>query len=443
MTYLAQLSKLSAILISVAFTIFSLPKAYAASFDVEDPYICQNTVANFPEPYLTPENNREVLINGVREHCLDNYQASSEIVSELLNDLAGLSKKEITYAYVLQSINLNNIGSNDNCDLAKLAVAHGHGSDSKTLAIRAELNYFSFCELHDGNTSHTLKRLYELSKEALAMESFNLQLAIHNQISYVYYLLDQNQLAADELEIALELGKKMKSDDYLITLYNLIDAYLDAGELSLAEQRIELYHQSLTEKSSQWEQWLVLFAESYLSLLKEDYEKVLELKDKLGKGEPNDSPVFNEKIAIIQGLACFELGQFSCAESVINTHLMSTPIEDINRLKWLALLVKWYDYKGQYKEMRITQQRYFDLAEQKLFTQQQAAKILGVAKLNNEVIRLSSLELEQKLEQQQHTNRMYTLAITFLSVLLVVFVIGYWRLSVKIKKTVIVPQQER
>ena len=52
MTYLARLSQLSAILISVAFTIFSLPKAYAVSFDVEDPYICQNTVLRKTDNFL-------------------------------------------------------------------------------------------------------------------------------------------------------------------------------------------------------------------------------------------------------------------------------------------------------------------------------------------------------------------------------------------------------
>lgn len=242
-------------------------------------------------------------------------------------------------------------------------------------------------------------------------------------------LSEQNQLAADELEIALAISEKMQSDDYLVTLYNLIDAYLDAGEVDMAQSRIAIYQQHMSEQSSVWEQWLLHYANSYHALLIKDFDKILEIKNQIAQLGPTDSPVFTDKINIIQGLACFELGQYECVENIITEHFIEQDYRDIRRLKLLELLIKWHGYQGNSEQMMEVQQYYFSLTQQKLFAQQQAAKVLGVAKLNNEVIRLSSEETAKQLSYQNEINRLFIIALAISLVMLLVLVVAYIRLK--------------
>jgi len=424
-----------ALLFSFFCASFSL--VWASEFDVEDPYICKHTLAKYKQPIAAPSTNLERLINAVTAHCLDEHQASIELLSPVLQEPVGLTTDQITYAHILHSINLNNVGNDAACEYAKLSMAHAANSTSKPLSIRTELNYFSFCELYEENTPHALKRLYELSKEAIEIDSLYLQMNIHNQISYVYYMLDQNQLSAEEGEKALVLSEQLQSDDYEIVLFNLIDAYLDAGDLSLAEKYISHFKAQINENSTKWSRYLSLYAQTYLAYLQKQYRVVLDLDREILAIETEVSPSLIQRRAIVKGLSCSALNNIECVASVMAQHFSKPQWSNIDRLMLLELYIKWFSYKKDWEKVANAQQRYFDLTYQKLTLQQQAAKILGVAKLNNEVIRLNSEKTLKQLDYQSNINRVYFIALVVLGALLVVFIAVYWHLKRRVSQQII------
>ncbi|WP_448212931.1 hypothetical protein [Colwellia sp. MEBiC06753] len=409
----------------------------ATEFDVEDPYICKNTLANYQGP-ITPANGEvEQLINAVRYHCLDDHQASIETLLPVLNQPAQLSPSQLTYAYILHAINLNNIDDDRSCDMAKLSMVNAANTDSVELSIRAELNYFSFCDVYKDNIPHALKRLYELNTKALQNNKLSLQLTIHNQLSFVYYFLDQNQLSAEEGEKALAISEQMASDDYMVTLFNLIDAYLDAGEVALAEQRLALYQSKLTDLSTDWERYLYQYARTYLLYLQGNYQAVVDINNSYFQQNAGQSPAFIEKQAGFYGLACVALGDLTCVEQVVNQHFLATSLADIERLATLELLINWYSASNQAADLAAVHARYFDLVHEKLIKQQQATKVLGVAKLNNEIIRLNSDDALAQLAQQQRLNTWYQYCLFAVILLFAGTLIAYISLKRKVKRQVI------
>ena len=278
----------------------------AFEFDVEDPHLCKSTIAEYgqlADSDITTDQER--LIQAVVSHCQDDFAGSIAIVDDLLKSPQSLTAAELTYTHILQSISLSNVQDKKSCDMAKLSVAFANSGASRALGIRAELGFYSFCEVTDENLAHALQRLYELNKETVSLDIPHLELAIHNQISFVYYNLDQNQLAADELEAALRISQEIAADDYIVTLYNLIDAYLDAGQLALAQQRLTLFASKLTESSSAFEKWLFYYAQSHYALLNKDYAQVLSYFEKFDIIEAPDSVALVEKLASVQGLFVF------------------------------------------------------------------------------------------------------------------------------------------
>ncbi|REL36626.1 hypothetical protein [Thalassotalea euphylliae] len=415
--------------------------AIGASFDVEDPHICKHTLAKYKQPIAQQNSALDGLINAVLLHCQDQHQASIEALSPVLSKPADLSSKQLTYAYILQSVNLNNIADDNSCAAAKLSMAHGMNSNSELLSIRAELNYFSFCNVYDDNTQHALKRLYELNQIAADMDSLNLQLVIHNQLSFVYYMLEQNQLSAEEAEKALALSEQLAADDYLLTLFNLIDAYLDAKELSLAEQRLALYEERLASSQSEFEHYLFHYAKSYLAYLQADYRKVLTVQSQYFEKTDFSSPSFDEKLAILKGLSCWQLAQYECMEQTIKQHFSQYIANDgeqaISRLGLYELLIHWHTYQQDHRSLNKAQQGYFNLANDKLTRQQQAAKVLGVAKLNNEVIRLNSEGVHKQLVAQNQTLQNYRVLIGVIGALLVLVTLAYLHLRRRVSQQVL------
>ena len=410
----------------------------AASLNVENPHICKDTLAKFEQPIAPITSPLDGLINAVRLHCQDKHQASIDTLATVLSSPIGINSKQLTYAYILQSINFNNIGDDNSCATAKLSMAHAMNSDSPALAIRAELNYFSFCNVYDDNTQHALKRLYELNQLAAEMNSPSLQLVTHNQLSFVYYMLDQNQLSAEEAEKALLLSEQIGADDYLVTLFNLVDAYLDAGELSLAAQRILLYGDKLPASPSDFEQYLYHYAKSYLAYLQGDFAQVLAIRDAYFLKTDYRAPSFEEKLAVLTGLSCAQLSQFDCVAGVIEQHfaqyLTIQSMENISRLGLLELLIHWHTHQQDHLSLAKVHQAYFNLANNKLIRQQQATKVLGVAKLNNEVIRLNSEEVHKQLAVQQQTTKNYRIMLSVAVVLLIIVLLAYLQLRRKISQ---------
>lgn len=424
-------------ILSVLFSV-AMGQVLAASLNVENPHICKDTLAEFTQPITPHTSPLDGLINAVRLHCQDQHQASIEMLAPVLSSPIGIDSKQLTYAYILQSINFNNIGDDNSCPTAKLSMAHAVNSDSPALAIRAELNYFSFCNVYDDNTQHALKRLYELNQMAADMKNPGLQLVTHNQLSFVYYMLDQNQLSAEEAEKALILSEQIGADDYLVTLFNLVDAYLDAGELSLAAQRLMLYGDKLPQSPSDFEQYLYHYAQSYLAYLQGDFEQVLAVRDAYILKTDYRAPSFEEKLAVLTGLACAQLAQFDCVKQVIEQHfaefLTSQSLENISRLGLFELLIHWHAHQQDYPVLAKVHQGYFNLANEKLIRQQQATKVLGVAKLNNEVIRLNSEEVHKRLAAQQQTTKNYRIMLSVAVVLLIIVLLAYLQLRRKISQ---------
>ena len=416
-------------------SLFSPLSVKAQSFDVEDPYICKNTLANYAHlADQQVEGQQEQLKKAVVLHCQDDYKASADLMDVILKRPDNLLSAELTYSHILQSINLSFTDFQRACDTAKLAVAFATSGKSRALEIRAELGYYAFCDITDNNIAHALQRLYELSKEAIAENQAHLELAVHNQISYVYYNLDQNQLAADELEAALAISRVINADDYSITLFNLIDAYLDAGQLIPAEQRLTLFSNLINDNSSQFEHWLFYYAKSYHALLSDDYQQVVEYIKEFDSIEPIESPELKVKLASVQGLACFYLSEFDCVATLFERHFNQLDLKTESSLNVLKLAILWYQQQANETLYKQAQTRYFDVAEQKLFRQQQAAKVLGVAKLNNEVIQLNADRAQKQLIYQSELNQIHSIVIAMASVFILLLLTIIYRIRQKTKR---------
>lgn len=433
-------------LFTALFTMFLFNSASAASIDVENPYMCKQTLAKYQQPITPQHSAHDSLVNAIRLHCLDQHQASIKALSPALAKPDNLTSKQLTYAYILQSVNLNNLADENSCTVAKLSMAYALNSNSELLSIRAELNYFSFCNVYDDNTQHALKRLYELNQMAVEMGDLHLQLVIHNQLSFVYYMLEQNQLAAEEGEKALALSEKLEADDYLLTLFNLIDAYLDANALNLAKQRLALYEQQLASAPSEFERYLFYYAKSYLAYLQKDYQTVLSVRQEYFDKTEVSSPSFTEKLVILAGLSCWELARYECLTQIVNQHftqyvgekyIAKNSGEEINRLRLYELLIHWFTYQQDNHSLKKYQQGYFDLANETLIRQQQAAKVLGVAKLNNEVIRLNSEEVHKQLVAQKQNLQNHRVLLGVIAALLLVILLAYLRLRRKVSQQVL------
>lgn len=400
----------------------------AASLDVEDPKVCHAAIEQFPIENQTEfSSDRQQLGFAVKLHCVDRYDESKALIDQLFSRSPELSPNELTYSHILQSINLNNIDDKSACDIAKLAMAYANAGSSQILQIRAELHYFSFCDLSDDNIAVRLNRLYELSKLAIEINEPHLKLAVHNQISFVYYILEQNQLSADELEVALVIAKEVSADDLTITYYNLIDAYVDANLLDNAQLLIEEYQQHLGGGGTAYEQWLLYYGTANYLYARNHYQQLVEHITTFDETEWPDSPSLVENLAIIYGLACFQLQDYKCAERIYTKHFVNDlPLETNNRHK-LQLMIDWYAHQQDLTTMRQAIQRYYQIIEEKLNNQQQASKILGVAQLNNEIIRLNA---QEKLTQEQHQrtiDKILLIGGLILLALVVLLIVLRWR----------------
>ncbi|MFD2167869.1 hypothetical protein ACFSJY_16570 [Thalassotalea euphylliae] len=411
-------------------SLFSI-RAFAAQVDVEDPHICSTTDKNFPALFSSPKSSNEALVNAIKLHCSDKYQESAGIMAPLLQNPVGLEVKTVSYAYILQSINLNNTDHPDACSIAKLSMVHANESASDLLRIRSELNYFSFCDVYADNTPYALERLYELSAEASALENDYIALTIYNQLSYVYYMLDQNQLSAEALEQALLISEAMKADDYFVTLYNMIDAYLESGELNIANQHIAKFEQRLTDKNSVWETFLLSYAKMHHAFQAGDYEQVMALSERTNTLFPQDSSSFQQKLASLQGIACLRLNKIECAKRHYEETLANIDIPSMSRPVTLEFIAMWLVNEKAWEKASEVQNRYIAVVNERYQKQQQAAKVLGVAKLNNEVIRLNAEKARKQLTYQHEINRLYLIGILVLAGISIVFAIAYLRVKAK------------
>ena len=132
--------------------------------------------------------------------------------------------------------------------------------------------------------------------------------------------------------------------------------------------------------------------------------------------------------------SCFALKQYDCVDEFVNQYFSQLEPSEESSLKVLKLLIQWYQRQARNDLVAPLQQRYFELAEKKLVTQQQAAKILGVAKLNNEVIQLNAETVEKELAYQNELNRIHLVVIVMATILILILLIYLFRTRRKNKQ---------
>jgi diguanylate cyclase (GGDEF)-like protein len=272
--------------------------------------------------------------------------------------------------------------------------------------LSSQLGIITVCGENDDNVGVKLGRLFTLLKYYSLKADQKALAHIHNNIGLLFSSIGQRTLAAQQYEKSYKLGLNVYEEkNQLAPLISLITAYTGSGDYENANLMIEeLGRRNSIVNTPLTNSWYH-FAQSRQSYRTDDYESLRKnLRSWRVFLEQISDPTMQMLYAWYVAALCLHDEDRICVRDFLqkqNDPASAMPTRLSKHMVYNAFLVKAYLFVGDVEAAKLSFDDYSSISLDKIKQQQNSAKVLGVAKLQNEVIGLET-SLAESEEQRLH-----------------------------------------
>jgi diguanylate cyclase (GGDEF)-like protein len=293
----------------------------------------------------------------------------------------------------------------ERCDYYRQSeqLAKGKFSD---VYLSSQLGLITVCEQGNQDIGVKLGRLFALLKSYSEGRDLESLAHIHNNIGLLYGKIGQRVLAAEQYEKAYEIGLNVYEEkNQLAPLISLISAYTGSGDYENANLMIEeLGRRNLKVNTPLTNSWYH-FAKSRQAYRTDDYES---LRKSLRSwrvfleqiSDPTMQMLYDWYVAAL----CLHDEDRICVSDFLQKQkepAAAMPARLSKHLYYNAFLVKAYLFLGDVEAAKLSFDDYSSISLDKIKKQQNSARVLGVANLQNEVIGLETSLAESEEQRLQ------------------------------------------
>jgi diguanylate cyclase (GGDEF)-like protein len=293
----------------------------------------------------------------------------------------------------------------EKCDYYRQSeqLAKGKFSD---VYLSSQLGLITVCDQDNQDIGVKLGRLFTLLKSYSEGSDLESLAHIHNNIGLLYGDIGQRALAAEQYEKAYEIGLNVYEEkNQLAPLISLITAYTGSGDYENANLMIEeLGRRNLKVNTPLTNSWYH-FAQSRQAYRTDDYESLRKsLRSWRVFLEQISDPTMQMLYEWYVAALCLHDEDRICVSEFLqkqNDPASAMPARLSKHLYYNAFLVKAYLFFGDVEAAKLSFDDYSSISLDKIKEQQNSARVLGVANLQNEVIGLETSLAESEKQRLQ------------------------------------------
>lgn len=249
-------------------------------------------------------------------------------------------------------------------------------------------------------------------------------------IGEIYSSIGQYTLAADIFKKQLTFI----SDEYDIywTYYAITTELLDAGAIEESKQYFEKFESGKNLFiDTQDYKILLLILKIKFAYLEKKFDVMLVLLEEFEPYQSSTESLHkNNKMALYKAIACIENNKTQCINDFItNKDTLLQQTNEANLRYYYEFLIKYYISQGQRELAKINVEKFIEINQKSLISQQDSVSILGFAELQQDLASLELVLVSAKLE-----NSKITLVLSgILIFLLIAICLFFWHLKNKQK----------
>ena len=271
--------------------------------------------------------------------------------------------------------------------------------------LSSQLGLITACGNVD-NVGVKLGRLFSLLKFNLLKDDQKALAHIHNNIGLLYSSIGQRSLAADEYQKSYQIGLKVYEEKHqLNTLISIITAHSGSGDYEKAKLMIEELGKRNLIVNTPLSNNFFHFAQSRQAYRTNDYES---LRKSLRSWDVFLKQTSNQPMQMMYewyaGAICLYDEDRACVNDFLqkqNDPASVMPARLSKHLYYNAFLVKAYLFLGNIEAAKLSFDDYSSISLDKIKKQQNSARILAVANLQNEVVGLETSLAESEKQRLQ------------------------------------------
>lgn len=335
--------------------------------------------------------------------CIGQYLEAKTLLESLLSDPL-MEKQSRSYASIVYQIGfiLDVQEDGAQCSYYKQAQSLSHNKFND-INLSAQLGQITVCDQEGQDMSVKLGRLYTLLEQFMLKGDDASVAHIHNNIGLLYGDIGQNVLAAEQYEKSYEIGLKVyEPKNQVAPLISVISAHMGSGDFAKANKMIEeLAKANLIINTPLTNSWLHYAQSRYFYQLG-DYEL---MRNSMWKWAVYLPLVSNKQMDALYQWYAAALCVVDKDKKCVMDYLQLRALEDIknpSRLSknkdYLRFLVEANLFLENIEQTTVAFQQYASILAEKLREQQSSGRILGVAKLHGEVVKLEASLV--KIEKQ-------------------------------------------
>jgi diguanylate cyclase (GGDEF)-like protein len=282
----------------------------------------------------------------------------------------------------------------EQCDYYRKSeqLAEGKFSD---IYLSSQLGLITVCDQDKQDIGIKLGRLFALLKSYSDGDDLKSLAHIHNNIGLLYASIGQRALAAEQYEKTYELGLNVYEEkNQVAPLISLITSYTGSGDYDKAKLMIEeLGRRNLKVNTPLTNSWYH-FAQSRQAYRTSDYES---LRKSLRSWNVFLEQISNQTMQILSewytAALCLHDEDRACVSDFLqrqNDTSLAMPASLSKHTHYIGFLVKAHLFLGDVEAAKISFDNYSAITLEKIKNQQTSARVLGVAKLHNEVLGLET-----------------------------------------------------
>ncbi|WP_299073067.1 GGDEF domain-containing protein [uncultured Paraglaciecola sp.] len=285
--------------------------------------------------------------------------------------------------------------------------------------LSSQLGLITVCDQEKQDIGIKLGRMFALVKYYSDRDDQKSLAHIHNNIGLLYASIGQRALAAEQYEKTYQIGLNVYEEkNQVAPLISIITSYTGSGDYENAKLMIEeLGRRNLKVNTPLTNSWYH-FAQSRQAYRTNDFES---LRKSLRSWNVFLQQISHQTMHILYewyvAALCLYDEDRACVRQFLerqNNTELAMPKSLSKHLHYTGFLVKAHLFLGNVEAAQQSFERYTEISLEKIRKQQKSARVLGVAKLHNEII---GLETSLAKVQEQRIQVVILVVMTILAML--------------------------
>lgn len=383
-----------------------------------DAYLASNSIITDNQRYALQVEKTHWLI------CSGKHADARTILTQLLADESADSEAEYYSGAIYQLGFIYDVQEDPKrCELYKQAKKLSEDKYDD-VHLSAQLGLITVCN-SDNDEAIKLGNLYSLLERYSAKADKAAIAHIHNSIGLLYGTLGQHVLAAEQYQKSYEMGLgTYKGTNQLATLISVITSQMGSGDFDAAKVTIEEFKRVNQKINTPMTNVWLHFAESGYHYRLGNFDELKNSLARWGVYLPEiNSRTYARLYDWYSAALCLSEKDQVCVTEFLKQQQEANVNKQyfLNRNKdYLKLLVDMHIFLGDIEAVDLAFQKYAEIMLKTLSEQQGSGKILGVANLHNEIIKL-----ETSLAQERRS-RLQAIIIVFVCCLVVIAILSFF-----------------